>query len=126
MASEPRQTPTPHQTTTPVGRKRRTGIRFKARAKAELRVGAVGSLSSNIALALLNVSEDGAEVLASSPVQLGRRVELQFWGPESPHPMVVLARVRRCDAEEDDLHTLGLKFEDRLSIEDLNKFVYAK
>lgn len=120
MASAPQPTPTPPS------RKRRQGLRFKARAKVELRVGAVGSLSSNIAVALLNVSEDGAEVLASAAVDLQRRVELQFWGPEQPHPMVVLARVRRCDPEEDDLYSLGLKFEDRLSIEDLNKFVYAK
>lgn len=119
MSSEPQQTPTP-------SRKRRQGLRFKARAKAELRVGAVGSLSSNIAVALLNVSEDGAEVLASAPVDLNRRVELQFWGPELPHPLVVLARVRRCEPDEDELHSLGLKFEERMRIEDLNKFVYAK
>jgi hypothetical protein len=121
MSSEPQQTPTPP------GRKRRHGIRFKARAKVELRVGAVGSLSTNIALSLLNVSEDGAEVLASASVELGRRVELQFHGPEQTSPMVVLARVRRCDPDEEEgFFSLGLKFEDRLSIEDLNKFVYAK
>jgi hypothetical protein len=121
MSAAPQQTPTP-----PPGRKRRHGIRFKARAKVELRVGAMGSLSTNIADTLLNVSEDGAEVLATTAVELGRRVELQFWGPEQIRPMVVLARVRRCDPEEDNLFSLGLKFEERLSIEDLNKFVYAK
>jgi hypothetical protein len=122
MVKEPQQITTP----VPPGRKWRQAMRFKARAKVELRVGAVGSLSSNIAMGLLNVSEEGAEVLSKVAVDPGRRVELQFWGPEQPRPMVVLARVRRCDTEEDALYSIGLKFEERMSIEDLNKFVYAK
>ncbi len=102
------------------GRKLRSSIRLKARGKAELRPGLSGT-NPNIALELINVSERGALVKTSSPLQAGRSTELKLFGPENRTPVVRTAEVVRCDPAQDGLtYYLGLKFKDPLKGPELN------
>lgn len=120
----------PHPTSLPSSegvhldsRRSRSGVRLRARGRAEVRVGMTGC-TPNIAKSLINVSLSGALIEVSVPVEPGRTVEVRLFGPEARQPVVRLARVVRCDVGAKIM--LGLRFENPVAGPELSSVTFAQ
>ena len=106
-------------------RKHRVSSRYKARGTVECRAGVHGS-GCNVARGLVNVSETGAQLLASAALELGQRVQLVLRGEYDRVPHNMLGDVIRCEPVEEGTYRLGVRFDSRLPYSVLNGSTFAK
>jgi hypothetical protein len=71
-------------------------------------------LGASIALALLDVSTEGARLVVTAPLGSGQEITLSLEGPWHVRPLTVGARVRWCTALADGTHCIGVHFEKML------------
>jgi hypothetical protein len=103
----------------PPSRNRRRTLRRKAtrRARVACHAGPFG-FGPNLALSLLDVSESGACVLLSAPLEPGKEVEVHLTGPGQVRGLRVAATVTWCRAA-DGGHCAGLEFHRSLRYADM-------
>lgn len=82
----------------------------RGKHKVECRLGVTG-LGRNIAERLIDISQTGASLIVSRPVDPEAEVELTLNCLGRPRPVRVAAMVVRCTAGEDGKHTLCVHFE---------------
>jgi PilZ domain len=82
------------------------------------RKGTLG-LGPNLAIQVLDVSVDGAQLLVNSVLRLGEELELSFAPTGFTEPLIRLAVVVWCSAKEGDGYHVGVRFMDSLEYQDI-------
>jgi hypothetical protein len=106
--------------TTPAVRNRRLNRRQppKGSTRATCHRGLFG-LGRNIAVAVLDISEYGAQLVVKEPVKKGQAVEVSLEGLGRLRPIKLPAVVVWCVEGADGNHLVGTRFEKALSYADL-------
>jgi hypothetical protein len=91
--------------------KKRDGRRHPPRTQVKIFCfqGAFG-MGRNVALTVENLSEKGACVRTSAPLNLGQEVQVHLESVQHPRPVVVEGRVVWAQSQE-DRHKVGVRFE---------------
>jgi hypothetical protein len=75
-------------------------------------------LGADLALSVLDISEEGARLRLKAPLQPGQEVEVTLQGVGTPRPVRMPARVAWSVAAADGSHCVGLAFEKTLTYRD--------
>jgi PilZ domain len=105
--------PIPERRTLP----RRTA---KHGARAELRRGLLG-MGPDLAVELVDVSQEGARIRLRAPVCPGEQVEVALWPPGGLRSLRGPAVVRWCRPAADGTAQAGVRFRTRMTLNDLSK-----
>jgi hypothetical protein len=76
-------------------------------------------LEANIVVALLDLSEDGVQLVVKEPLAVGQEVEVSLAGPFHNRPVKVAARVVWSGAACGGNYHIGARFDRRLPYADL-------
>jgi PilZ domain len=76
-------------------------------------------LGANLARAVLDLSEDGAQLIVKEPLAVGQEVEVSLSGPFHNRPVKVEARVVWAEAAAGEDYRAGVRFDKRLPYADL-------
>jgi len=101
---------------------RRTLPRRRARhgTRAELRRGLLG-MGPDLAVELVDVSQEGARIRLKAPVCPGEQVEVALWPPGGLRSLRGPAVVRWCRPAADGTAQAGVRFRVRMTLNDLAK-----
>jgi hypothetical protein len=91
----------------------------KRSVQVACRKGALG-LGPNLAVAVLDLSEEGARLLLKAELPPRQEVELDLTAPGVSRPWVTMADVVRCVPVGDGTFEVGLRLRRRLSYADLS------
>ena len=80
-------------------------------------------LGANLALAMLDLSEDGAALLLKEPLQNGEEVQLEFSRAARYWHCCIPAEAVWCILAADDNYCAGLRFSRRLAYRDVQEMV---
>jgi hypothetical protein len=76
-------------------------------------------LGANVAVALLDLSEDGVQLVVKEPLAAGQEVEVSLAGPFHNRPVKAAARVVWVGAASGGNYRVGARFDKRLPYADL-------
>lgn len=82
------------------------------------------NVGPNLALSLLDISENGARILCRVPFPIGQIVTVEIEGLWVKRPIVREAEVVWCIETADGKHCAGLRIEQRLDYNDFQSLVY--
>jgi hypothetical protein len=88
-----------------------------------LRKGALG-LGPNLALNLIDVSEDGLGVRIKSALAAGDEVEVELSPPGVRKPYKRVGEVRWCRKADDETFLIGVRLQKRLTFTELNELAH--
>jgi PilZ domain len=91
-------------------------------AKVEFRRGTMG-LGRDLAVSLIDVSEDGLRVRLTAEVKPGEEAELLVSRPGGGKALKTAAEVRWCMPAGDGTFLVGVRFRKRLAYRELTEFV---
>jgi hypothetical protein len=89
----------------------------KLGTEVSCRLGTLG-LGPDIAVRLIDFSEDGMQIVVNQQLAVGEEVEISLTPPASGRPIVRVAAVVRC-VPECDAFTVAVRFADILSYMDM-------
>ena len=77
-------------------------------------------MGGDIALALRSLSESGARLLVTAPLQPDEEVEIELQGPRSPRPIRVVADVVRVKPVPGNVYCVAVTFQKHLAYGDFS------
>jgi hypothetical protein len=90
----------------------------RAKVKIECRKGSSG-LCANVAMALLDLSQFGAQITTKSEMTVGQEVEITLVAPAFQKPLKMLANVMRAEGMKDEGYKMGLRFQKPITYAEL-------
>lgn len=96
----------------------------KGSTKAICLKGSYG-LGKNVALAVLDLSEEGIQLLISEPVEVGQEVEVNLENLNRPKPLKAFGKVRWSAPGDEGAWRIGVQFQRTLSYLEVVAFIRA-